>query len=487
VTRIPVLRSRSPVAGLRRRSLRPPGVFAQSVATTAPAGAMASTPLLVIAAAGNGALWSFAIAAVLVGLVAACITVFARRMAAAGGLYSFTAQGLGPGGAYACAVAMVVGYGMLVAVTFAGASWYGGALVARLAGGSDALAAGAGVALVVVLAITVAVCAVRGVRLAGRVMLVIEAVSIGLILVVLVALALTTAPGPPPAPMGGGSGPQGFGPGGLDLGGIAVGVLPALAAFIGFDSAASLGVEARRPFASIPRAITATAAVAAVLYLVATLVQLATPGGAGRATSPTSGVPATVGDLSWASVLMDVGIVASFGACALAALNTLVRVLFSLAREGVAPAALGRTHRRHLTPAVAVWVTIPVPAAVVVVGIAIGVAPATVFGGLVAVATLGFLAAYLLVCLAAPRFLARIGELTGGVVVVSVLASAALVATVIVVVVHASTGLLITLAGLLVVGVGGWFVLRRRRGPALQGMGVYDETTTADVLAAGPR
>ncbi|MDD7925961.1 APC family permease [Actinomycetospora chibensis] len=484
MTRIPVLRSRSPVAGLRRRSLRPPGVFAQSVATTAPAGAMASTPLLVIAAAGNGALWSFAIAAVVVGLVAACITVFARRMAAAGGLYSFTAQGLGPGGAYACAVAMVVGYGMLVAVTFAGVSWYGGALVARLAGGGDAFAAGVGVALVVVLAITVAVGAVRGVRLAGRVMLVIEAVSIGLILVVLVALALTTAPGTPPAPVGAGSG---SGLGGPGLGGIAVGVLPALAAFIGFDSAASLGVEARRPFASIPRAITTTAAVAAVLYLVATLVQLATPGGAGRATSPTSGVPATVGDLSWASVGMDVGIVASFGACALAALNTLVRVLFSLAREGVAPAALGRTHRRHLTPAVAVWVTVPVPAAVVVVGTAAGVAPATVFGGLVAVATLGFLAAYLLVCLAAPRFLARIGELTGGVVVASVLASAALVATVVVVVLHASAGLLITLAGLLVLGAGGWVVLRRRRGAALRGMGVYDETTTADVLAAGPR
>jgi len=449
------------------------------VATTAPAGAMASTPLLVIAAAGNGALWSFAIAAVLVGLVAACITVFARRMAAAGGLYSFTAQGLGPGGAYACAVAMVVGYGMLVAVTFAGVSWYGGALVARFVPGSEGVA---GVVLVVVLAVTVAVCAVRGVRLAGRVMLVIEAVSIGLILVVLVALALTTAPGTPPAPVDGASGLGGFG-----LGGIAVGVLPALAAFIGFDSAASLGVEARRPFASIPRAITATAAVAAVLYLVATLVQLATPGGVGRATSPASGVPATVGDLSWASVLMDVGIVASFGACALAALNTLVRVLFSLAREGVAPAALGRTHRRHLTPAVAVWVTVPVPAAVVVVGTAAGVAPATVFGGLVAVATLGFLAAYLLVCLAAPRFLARIGELTGGVVVVSVLASAALVATVVVVVLHAGTGLLITLAGLLVLGAGGWLVLRRRRGPALQGMGVYDETTTADVLAAGPR
>jgi amino acid transporter len=459
------------VAGLDRRTLRPLGVFAQSVATTAPAGAMASTPLLVIAVAGGGALWSFAVAAVVVALVAACIAVFARRMAAAGGLYSFTAKGLGPTGAYACAVSMVVGYGMLVAAAFSGASWYGSALVARLGAGTGPVAL-VGAGLVVALAGTVAVCAIRGIRLVGRVMLVIEALSIGLILVVLVALAVTTAPATPE--------PVAGTPGGV--GGIAVGVLPALAAFIGFDSAASLGVEARRPFASVPRAITATAAVTAVLYLVATLLLMGTAGAGGAsATAPTAG------DLSWASVLMDVGIVASFSACALAALTTLVRVLFSLAREGVAPAALGRTHRRFLTPAFAVVVAVPVLAVVAAAGGLVGVAPAAVFGGLLSVATLGFLAAYLLVCLAAPRFLARIGELTRGLVVTSVLAVAALVATLVVVVLNAGAGLLITVAGLVVVGVGGWLVLRRRRASALRGMGVYDETTTADVLGAGDR
>jgi amino acid transporter len=459
------------VAGLDRRTLRPLGVFAQSVATTAPAGAMASTPLLVIAVAGGGALWSFAVAAVVVALVAACIAVFARRMAAAGGLYSFTAKGLGPTGAYACAVSMVVGYGMLVAAAFSGASWYGSALVARLGAGTGPVAL-VGAGLVVALAGTVAVCAIRGIRLVGRVMLVIEALSIGLILVVLVALAVTTAPATPE--------PVAGTPGGV--GGIAVGVLPALAAFIGFDSAASLGVEARRPFASVPRAITATAAVTAVLYLVATLLLMGTAGAGGAsATAPTAG------DLSWASVLMDVGIVASFSACALAALTTLVRVLFSLAREGVAPAALGRTHRRFLTPAFAVVVAVPVLAVVAATGGLVGVAPAAVFGGLLSVATLGFLAAYLLVCLAAPRFLARIGELTRGLVVTSVLAVAALVATLVVVVLNAGAGLLITVAGLVVVGVGGWLVLRRRRASALRGMGVYDETTTADVLGAGDR
>lgn len=472
MTRIPGLRSRSPVAGLDRRTLRPLGVFAQSVATTAPAGAMASTPLLVIAVAGGGALWSFAVAAVVVGLVAACIAVFARRMAAAGGLYSFTAKGLGPAGAYACAVSMVVGYGMLVAAAFSGASWYGSALVARLGAGTGAVTL-VGAGLVVALAATVAVCAIRGIRLVGRVMLVIEALSIGLILVVLVALAVTTAPAMPE--------PVAVAPGGV--GGIAVGVLPALAAFIGFDSAASLGVEARRPFASVPRAITATAAVTAVLYLVATLLLMGT---AGDATGASATAP-TADGLNWASVLMDVGIVASFSACALAALTTLVRVLFSLAREGVAPAALGRTHRRYLTPAFAVVVAVPVLAVVAAAGGLAGVAPASVFGGLLAVATLGFLAAYLLVCLAAPRFLARIGELTRGPVVTSVLAVVALVATLVVVVLNAGPGLLITVAGLVVVGVGGWLVLRRRRASALRGMGVYDETTTADVLGAGDR
>jgi hypothetical protein len=103
------------------------------------------------------------------------------------------------------------------------------------------------------------------------------------------------------------------------------------------------------------------------------------------------------------------------------------------------------------------------------------------------VATLGFLAAYLLVCVAAPRFLARIGELTRGIVLASVLASVALVAILVVVLANAGTGLLITVAALAALGLGGWFVLRRRRGAALRAMGVYDETTTADVLAAGQR
>ncbi|MFC5063655.1 APC family permease [Actinomycetospora atypica] len=477
--RVPVLRARSPVAGLRRRTLGPLGVLAQSVATTAPAAAMASTPLLVAADAGSGAPWSFAIAAVLAGLVAVCVAVFARRMAAAGSLYSYTAKGLGPGSAFACAVALVVGYGLLVAAALAGAAWYGRALLERLRPGTDGEVAG--IVVIVVLAAAVGVCAVRGVRLTGRVMLVVEGLSIGLILVVLVALLVsgpaTPSPPPPPLPSGG-------------LGGIVVGVLPALAAFIGFDSATSLGVEARRPFASVPRAVGITAGVAAVLYLVATVVQLevlgVVPGAGGE---PPGTALAGSRDLAWASAVIDAGIVASFSACTLAALNTLVRVLFSLARDGVAPSLLGRTHRRYLTPAAAIGIAVPLLAVPPLVSTALGVAPETMFSALVSVSAIGFLVAYGLVSLAAPRFLARIGELTRGVVVVAAVAVPALVAVGLVAVASSlgSGPMWAVVVGMVVAGIAGWAALRWRRPAALAGIGVYDETTAADVLTGDRR
>ncbi|WP_312030148.1 APC family permease [Actinomycetospora sp. TBRC 11914] len=476
---VPVLRARSPVAGLRRRTLGPFGVLAQSVATTAPAGAVAATPLLVAADAGRDAPWSFAVAAVLVGLVCACIAVFARRMAAAGGLYSFTAKGLGPGGAFACAVSVVVGYALLVAAALVGASWYARALVERLWPSAAGETTPIGIAVIVVLAVAIAWCAVRGVRLTGRVMLVIEGFSITLILTVLVVLALATAHGPgpgPPLPPSGG------------VGGVAAGVLPAVAAFIGFDSATALGVEARRPFATVPRAVATTAGGAALLYLAAALVNLAAPG-----VLPALTVAGTLGGTGavtgiWAPLLLDAGIIASFSACTLAALNTLVRVLFSLAREGVAPALLGRTHRRHQTPAVAVAAAVPVLAAAPVVGTLVGVPPQTLLGGLLAVAAVGFLAAYLLVCLAAPRFLARIGELTRGIVVVAAVAVPALAAVVVVaLVVDGGAVLAVVVGALLLAGLAGWLALRRARPSALAGMGVYDETTTADVHTGAAR
>lgn len=463
----PRLRRRSPVHGLARRRLGPLEVLAQSVSGAAPSAAMAAVPAIVAASAGGGTVWSFVIATVLALLIAACIARFTRRMAAPGGLYSLTAKGLTPAAAYASAVGMVTGYGLLAAGTLAGFTIYVGALL----GGLGIAGPVVEVATVVVAGASAGVLVLRGARLSARVVLLVETVSIGLMLVVF-TLLLATAP-ESPAP----SAPA-------SATGVAVGVLPALTAFIGFEIATSLGAEARRPFRSVPRAVGITAAVAGVLYVFAAQVQVlgfaATPGGLADSVDPVVAL-AERGGWNAIPVVLDAGLAASFFAGCMAASTALVRVLFSLARDDVVPAPLGRTHPVHRTPHVAVAVAVPVVTAVPAVLLAAGVRPVTALMALVTLAACGFLLAYVLVCAAAPVFLRRIGELTWPAVAVSAVLVPILLA-VLVVFVAGSPWSAYVLVPLLLAGAAGYVVLRVRRPAALAAIGVYDETTADDVL-----
>lgn len=395
--------SESPLAGLRRRSLGPVEVTGQSVAVTAPSAAMASTPALVAAQAGNGTLYAYVAAAVVVILTGYCISQFARRMASSGSLYSFTARGLGPLPAAASAVGLLLGYALLAMSTLLlTASSLSDASVRVGLPGARHPAVDA--AVVGVAGLAVCVCLVRGVRLSSRVALSVEGCSVLAIVVVLsiltvrkpaVDVSLLTASG-------------------ADLHGIGLGVALAITSFVGFESAAALGVEARRPHQSIPRAIIRTSLVAAVLYLASTYVQLVgfrgVPGGL-------AGSPAPLADLArrtgpWLPALLDLGVAASGFACAMGAATALSRLLFTMAREGLLPPAVGRTSPCFGTPYVACLAAmlpvLPVPVALA----AAGVSPAAGFRVLVTLSTFGYMLAYVLVCIALPRFLQTIGELT---------------------------------------------------------------------------
>jgi amino acid transporter len=464
----PTLRPGPRMPGLDRRNLGPVQVFAQSVSAAGPTAGMAATPAIAASTAGGGTVWSFVIATVVALLIAGCIGQFTRRMAAAGSLYSLAAKGLGPAGAFACACALLVGYTLLVSAGLAGAAVHLHALFgpAGLAGPAT------GVATVLVSGI-VAGCAVKGIRLSARLILLVEGVSIALILAVYGLLLGGTDFRPPPHV------PQsGQPPGGVV--GVAAAVLPALAAFIGFESAAALGVEARRPFRNVPRAVTWTAAVVGLMHVCAAAFQVSLP--AGARLLPLSDI-ASAQRLPWMAALVDAGIASSFLACALAGANALARVLFSLGTEGIAPRALCRTHRSHRTPHVAVAVALPVATALPVTMLACGIPAERVLELLLQASTVGCLIAYLLVCLAVPFFLRAIGEATPGpvaralaVVPVLVLALGAFAAS-------APSGPS-TLAFATLTGAAlAWYVWLRRRRPAqLNGIGVYDETSLADVL-----
>jgi amino acid transporter len=190
--------------------------------------------------------------------------------------------------------------------------------------------------------------------------------------------------------------------------------------------------------------------------------------------------------VAWIGALLDLSIAASFVACAIASMTALVRVLFSMGREGLAPAVLGSTHSRFRTPFVAVVASTPLVAAVPVVAALLGAGLWDTMQVLIVVAAGGYITAYVLVCAAAPAFLYRIGELTWPPVVRSSLTVGLLLGALLVYLGEESRSerslgvwvfLAVMAAGLV------WALVRDRNVPGLRHrIGVHDEPIASDVL-----
>lgn len=477
------IKTRSPVDGLDRRSVGFIDVLAQSVSAVAPSAAATTMPLLVAMVAGGGTVWALLSAMLLALLVATTVNQFTRRIAATGSLYTFVAHGLGTTASFITGVALLVGYGFVAMFALGGAGYYLAIVAAQLwpaLAGSLLLP----VLLIVVMAAGCLYLLVRGIRVSTRATLLVECVSVLIILGLVVALLVVQGPTVDWSVLSlAGVRPADF----------AVGAAIALTAFVGFESSATLGVEARRPYATIPRAITWTVIGSGLLYLLAAVSQLVGFAALGDSitgsSSPVNDLAAAY-DIAALGLLLDVGIAASFLACAIASITALVRVLFSMGREGLVPSAFGRSHPRHRTPFFAIAVTVPT-LTVALIGtilLAGGVWPAMEI--LIVGAAGGYIMAYLLTCIAAPVFLWRIGELTAWPLVragtAAVLLSAVLVVYIVVESISSrSAGVWVFLA-VMVAGTA-FAAVRHRRRPWLRDVvGIYDVPVTADLLGAEP-
>jgi amino acid transporter len=462
----------SPVAGLHRRRLSFPEVLAQSVSALAPSAAMVTVPALVLVSSGAAMLPAIAAATVLVLLVGWVLSLFAQRMAAVGGVYSYTAKGLGPVGALVAGWSLAIGYAAVSMSALVGAALY----VAALLGWSPSSVA----VLVLVLGGLAGWCTVRGIQLSARVALALEVVSIALVLAVLGTLLVASGGGDAGSAAPVVDGATGWG-------GVAAGVVLGVTAFMGFESAGTLGVEAQRPLVAVPRAVRWTPVVAGVLFLAAAGAQVVllrqSPLEVLLSPVPVAELAGLMGVLG---ALLEIGIATSFFACVTGSANALARVLFSMGREGVLPAALGRTHARFGTPHVALLLVLPLLVAVPLVLLVAGEGARSVLAGTLTVSAFGYVLAYVLVSLAAPLFLRRIGELTRGPLLGGVVA-AGLWSVVLVVALAGGPlagGGALSVVYLALLGAGcAWTAwLRLRRPAVLAAVGVYDEATADRVL-----
>lgn len=404
----------SPPSGLRHNILSPLEVLSQSVSAIAPTTSPALTVPLIFQQAGNGAWLSYLIAATAMLLMALCIARFARVSASPGSLYKFATDSLPPVAGAAAAWALLLAY------IATGSSVVGGFInYARVLVPFTHAVPGPLLAFLVTAAATLL--AYRDVQTSTRLMLWIEACSVSMIVVVLAVLLFRNGPHVDIAQLTLHH---------VTASQVRLGVVLSIFSFVGFESATTLGHEARNPLRTIPRALIQSAVLSGIFFLVGAYVETFAfrqiHQDLGSADAPFH-VLAPLAHVPLFAPLIDIGAFVSMFACTLACITAAARVLLKMAHDGLAHAYLGRAHSRNETPHVAVLATglaVLVPAAVLS---ARGVSGMDIYGYMGSLAVYGFLTIYFLVAVALPVFLKRRAQLTAASLALAVLSALAMV------------------------------------------------------------
>lgn len=219
---------------------------------------------------------------------------------------------------------------------------------------------------------------------------------------------------------------------GVRWSGVRLGVVLAMFSFVGFESATTLGEEAKRPLQTIPRAVIQSALLAGLFFITASYTEvLGFPAAAGaldQSASPMSVLAIAAGAPRFGP-LIDMGAMVSMFACILACVTAGARVLMMMAHNGVTHRWMSRTHDRNSTPHTAVLVTC-LATLLPPVGLVLAkISGETIYDWMGSLATYGFITVYALVAVALPLHLKAERKLSPAIVV---LAAASVLAMVLV-------------------------------------------------------
>jgi amino acid transporter len=402
--------------GLKQGVLSGNETLAQSIALIAPTAGPLLTIPLVFATAGTGTWLTFVFSTLMIFLVALSVNQFARISASPGSLYSYISAHLHPILGMLAAWALLIAYiGTAIAIA-AGLTNYTLVVFKSTLGITlfPLAVAVAGIGLAVWLAY-------RDVTMSARLMLGLEVVSVVLISVVSIGVLAR----------------HGFHPDmeQLTLKGatpdkLRLGLVLAVFCFVGFESATSLGWEAKDPLKNIPRAVKWSGILAGLFFIFCAYSEVlgfrGEPETLDKSLAPMNVLARNAGLASVLGLLINLGALVSFFSCLLACITASARVIYRMGQRGVLLSSLGQAHASNQTPHRAIAVSglaVLLPLGVMTWT---GMSPFDVYGLLGTLATFGFLTAYLLVSIAAPIFLHKESKLQLSDVMISVLAVAAM-------------------------------------------------------------
>jgi amino acid transporter len=407
---------------LKRGVLGHLSILGQSVGAVAPSiGAAAFIPLA-IPTAGNGAWLAVLIATVGILAVGIAISYLATHYRSPGALYTFVPRALRlPGAGF-----LMAGIGLLLGLAAASLVFVGFGLYL-----SQFLAAvhvanipiGGQLAYFDFPALAIAVALTLGdIRISTRVLLTCELASM-LCISILLLIVL--------AHHGHIFSAQILDAHGASAHGIILGMVFFVLAFGGFESATSLGVEARESRRSIPFALIGSVVVVGLFLTVNAYVQVLGFQGTGQQLATQSSPLNTLADMvgtPWLGDIVLLGVTVSFFAALQAYLNYTARMVYAIGRDGLLPKAVTRVSARTGSPhgAVAVVASILVLIGIIVMGSNSNQVNA--FGYFSTIDGYAFTLVYLLASIAALVFAIRKNRKAVGVIVCAVIGGGVMLA-----------------------------------------------------------
>jgi amino acid transporter len=385
-------------------------ILAQAVALISPSMTAALIVPLMFGTAGTAGWLCYLFGTIMLLFVAISLNQFSKRYTSAGSMYEYTVKGLGP------KVGGMSGWCLIWAYMFIGIAGVTGfthfATKLLVLSGAKGYLSHPAITLFALCVLAAWFLAYKDITFSTILMLAFEGISVTLI-VMLAFLALSKT---------GFADHAQWHPVGHGLKDIGLGVVVAIFSLVGFECATAFGEEARSPLKTIPRAVIASLLLTGTFFVFITYVETHALAGnkptLDQLDAPLSTLSANLG-VSWMGVLISIGAMISFFALALSCLNAGSRILFTMGRYGIFPLSIGSSHKNNLTPHIAISsfaaIQFLIPTSFILLSYgAVGgwqMVPFDAFNDAGLFGAMGFCGAYVLISLATPFYLKKIGEL----------------------------------------------------------------------------
>jgi len=199
---------------------------------------------------------------------------------------------------------------------------------------------------------------------------------------------------------------------------------------VGFESSTAFGEEAKDGTKTIPRSIIWSLILTGLFFVFVTYTEVLGTRGYTADGKPVTldaidaplNVLATMYSVPWLAIPLSAGAMVSFFALALSCMNAGARVMFAMSRHGAFHECFRRSHTNNATPHIALAGMAVIMFGIVSICSITGMATLDAFNDAGTMGAFGFLGAYTLICVAAPMYLRKIGELKAKDIVICVAA-----------------------------------------------------------------